>query len=111
MEGENQLPRYDDWLRLNAANRRVFRLFLHHHRAQEAATSERWHPLSYLELVRVFRSVYGKLRHRAGFQFLRFYLAGVLQDICGWPGEFDPRYVDPYAVASYLKAIEKGRQS
>jgi hypothetical protein len=54
---------------------------------------------------RIFRAVYGGLRDKPGFHFLRFYLAGVLQDICGWPRKITADAPDPYAVASYLKAV------
>lgn len=108
LEGEGQLQRYDDWLRSNAADREVFRLFLHPDHREPETANEDWLTLSYLELVRIFRPVYGKLRHKPGFQFLRFYLAGVLQDICGWPAEFNTQCIDSYAVASYLKAVHEG---
>jgi hypothetical protein len=55
--------------------------------------------------VQIFRKVYPKLKHAPGFHFLRFYLAGVLQDICGWPKKLTADTPDPYAVASYLKTV------
>jgi hypothetical protein len=67
--------------------------------------SEEWESLSYLELVRIFRAVYNGLRHAPGFHFLRFYLAGVLQDVCRLPRNVGEDAADPYAVASYLKAV------
>jgi hypothetical protein len=65
--------------------------------------------LSFLELVRTFRVVYGGLRDAPGFHFLRFYLAGVLQDVCQWPRNIAEGAADPYAVASYLKTVHESR--
>ena len=73
-------------------------------RAAETGEEE-WESLSYPELVRVFRTVYGELRHRPGFHFLRFYLAGVLQDICHFPRNIGEDAAEPYAVAAYLKTV------
>ena len=63
--------------------------------------------LSYLDLVQIFRTVYGGLRHAPGFHFLKFYLASPLQDICHWPPPHkdDEDVADPYAVASYLRIV------
>jgi hypothetical protein len=106
-EGEDQLLKYERWLRSNAASRDAFRVFLTPDgRAPETGD---WGPLSFLELVQIFRAVYGGLRHAPGFHFLRFYLAGVLRDICGWPQEITADAADPYAVASYLKAVHESR--
>jgi hypothetical protein len=104
-EGEEQLQKYDTWLRSNAAGRDVYRIFLTPDRRPAETGAEEWTVLSYLQLVRIFRAVYGRLRHKHGFHFLRFYLAGVLQDICGWPREVTPKVTDPYAVVSYLKTV------
>lgn len=112
-EGEDQIQKYDAWLKSNAAGREVFRVFLTpdgrppeptpDRRAPETG-AEKWEPLSYLGLVRTFREVYGGLRHTPGFHFLRFYLAGVLQDVCRLPRNIGFA-ADPYKVASYLNAV------
>jgi hypothetical protein len=107
-EGEDQLQKYEAWLRSHAADRQVFRVFLTPEGRLPQSGAEEWEPLSYLELVQTFRSVYGALRHAPGFHFLRFYLAGVLQDVCHCPcvGEDG---ADPYAVAAYLKTVHESR--
>jgi len=56
------------------------------------------------------QEVYGELRDKQGFHFLRYYLAGVLQDVCGWPREVTKDTPDPYAVVSYLKAVCNSRE-
>jgi hypothetical protein len=108
-EGEGQLPKYEKWLRSNAAGREDFRIFLTPDgRAPETGVEE-WESLSFLKMVEIFRAVYGGLRHAPGFHFLRFYLAGVLQDVCGLSCNVRKDSDDPYAVASYLKTVEKSR--
>jgi hypothetical protein len=103
-EGEEQLQKYETWLRsTNAAGREMFRVFLTPDGRAPETGIEEWESLSYLELVRIFRAVYGGLRHKPGFHFLRFYLAGVLQDVCHWPRNVAEDAADPYAVASYLR--------
>jgi hypothetical protein len=104
-EGEAQLQKYEEWLQSNAAGRQVFRVFLTPEGRAPDTGAEEWEPLSYSELVRTFRAVYGGLRHAPGFHFLRFYLAGVLQDVCHWPRNVGEDAPDPYAIASYLKSV------
>jgi hypothetical protein len=104
-EGEDQLQKYEAWLRSNAADRDVFRVFLTPDGRAPGTSAEEWESLSFPELVRIIRAIYGGLRQAPGFHFLRFYLAGVLQDICSWPREVTADAPDPYAVASYLKTV------
>jgi PD-(D/E)XK nuclease superfamily len=104
-EGGGQLDKYDDWLHSHCAGRRVFRVFLTPDGRAPETGAEEWEPLSFLELVRILRGVYAALRHAPGFHFLRFYLAGVLQDVCRLPRIVGEDAADPYAVASYLKTV------
>ena len=106
-EGEDQLQMYDAWLQSNAAEGEVFRVFLTPDGRAPETSAKEWQVLSYLELVRIFRAVYNELRHAQGFHFLRFYLAGVLQDVCGLPRNIQENAADPYAVASYLKTVHE----
>lgn len=114
-EGEGQLAKYGKWLDSYAHKRQVdhvIRSYPSNRLAMQESTYARkrqvdhvirvlltpdgrtgesgadgWQPLSFLELVRVFRNVYEELRDAPGFHFLRFYLAGVLQDVCRWRPE------------------------
>ncbi len=104
-EGEGQLDKYDEWLDAHAAGRETYRVFLTPDGRPPESGCDEWKALSFLQLVQIFRTVYGRLRHAPGFHFLRFYLAGVLQDICGWPRNVGGNAADPYAVASYLKTV------
>jgi hypothetical protein len=117
-EGEDQLLKYEAWLRSRAAGRALFRVFLTPKGRPPETGSEGWEPMSFLNLVQVFRNVYGKLRLAPGFHFLKFYLAGVLQDVCRLLPYQDVRRLfryagdrstDPYAVASYLKTVHDSR--
>lgn len=104
-EGEGQLNKYEEWFRSHAADREKYRVFLTPDGRAPETGAEEWESLSFLELVRIFRAVYGGLRHAPGFHFLRFYLAGVVQDVCGLPLNVGEDAADPYAVASYLKTV------
>jgi hypothetical protein len=104
-EGEGQLVKYDNWCRVHAAGRECYRVFLTPEGHAPDTGVEEWESLSYLDLVRIFRGVYDSLRAAPGFHFLRFYLAGVIQDICRWPKDVTDSAADPYAVASYLKTL------
>jgi hypothetical protein len=108
-EEEGQLDNYDDWLRSHAADHEIYRVFLTPDGRAPDTGAEEWEPLSFLELVQSFRGVYDGLRLMPGFHFLRFYLAGVLQDVCLLPRNLGVDAADPYAVASYLKTVRDSR--
>ena len=104
-ESDGQLGKYDDWLDIHAADHEIFRIFLSPDgRAPETSEME-WQALSYLELMLSFRTVYDKLRDKAGFHFLKFYMAGVFQDVCRIPCVEIGEAADPYPVADYLKSV------
>lgn len=105
-EGQDQLRRYENWLQSYAVAPDRFRIFLTPNGDAPEFPEDDWVPLSYSQLVRVFRSAYDELRDTAGFHFLRFYLAGVLQDVCHWPRELRGPVADPYAVADYLRTLD-----
>ena len=107
-ESEGQLGKYDDWLKIHAPNRELYRVFLTPNGRITDSSNAEWTPLSFLELVRIFRAVYGGLRNAPGFHFLRFYLAGVLQDVCRFPRAIEDAS-DPYSVASYLKTVDEAQ--
>lgn len=104
-EGEDQLQRYDAWIRSRAAGRDHLKLFLTTDGRQPESAGDTWQCLSFFELVGIFREAYTELRNAPGFHFLRFYLAGVLQDVCGVTANVGSDIDDPYAAAAYLKAV------
>jgi hypothetical protein len=109
-EGKGQLGSYDEWIHSHAAGRRMFRVFLTPNGDPPESGSEEWEPLRFLELVQVFQKVYYKLKSKPGFHFLRFYLAGVLQDICGWPRKVTADGPDPYTIVAYLKSVRTAQR-
>ncbi len=108
-EGEGQLDKYDEWLASHADGREIYLVFLTADGRESETGCDEWKPWSFLKLVQVFRQVYPHLATARGFHFLRFYLAGVLQDICGWPRHVTADAPDPYAIASYLNAVHASR--
>jgi hypothetical protein len=111
-EGDNQLERYDEWINAHSAGREVFRVFLTPSGRGSGAEGTDWLPMSYLDLVRVFRKQYPQLRDRHGFHFLRYYLTGFLKDICRWnvPVAVPDTCDDPYGMVSYLKTVHSSNR-
>lgn len=106
-EGEGQLPKYDRWLAKYARGRQVLRVFLTADGRLPEDGSDEWEALSFLNLVQILREPYAGLRGTAGFEFLRLYLAGVLQDICHFPAMHAEKTGDPYSLAAYLKTVHE----
>lgn len=102
-EGEGQLAKYDDWLRAYAQKREVLRVLLTPDARGADSAAEAWQKMSWLDLVQIFRGVYDNLREAPGYHFLRYYLAGVLRDVCGWRLAVTESCADPYALRDYLK--------
>ena len=69
--------------------------------------ADEWKSLSFLKLVQIVRNPYATLTGTAGFDFLRLYLAGVLQDICRFPAMHAENAADPYSVVAYLKTVHE----
>lgn len=107
-EGELQLAKYDKWIRKFGRGRDVFRLFLTAEGRDPETSDEDWTPMSFLQLARIFRMSYKDLEGLPGHQFLRYYLTGVLKDICHWslPVQDTESSSDPYGFAEYLKTVD-----
>ena len=71
--------------RAHAEGRETYRIFLTPDGRKPESGCDEWKAFRFLKLVQIFRKVYGGLRNAPGFHFLRFYLAGVLQDVCRLP--------------------------
>jgi hypothetical protein len=106
-EGERQLDRYDRWIDAHRGNRAIFRVYLTPEGRRAESEGTDWTPLSFLDLVRVFRGPYIRLRQKPGFHFLRYYLTGILMDICRWelPVGAPESCEDPYGFVDYLKTV------
>jgi len=105
LEGENQLSRYEDSLDRRRADEEVFPIFLTPTARQSETARKDWTLLSFQDLVGIFRLAADDLQHAPGYHFLRFYLAGVLRDVCLWPIPFRKDCGDPYSVLAYLKLV------
>jgi PD-(D/E)XK nuclease superfamily protein len=107
-EGERQLARYDEWIEAHAGNRRALRVFLTPDARASATACEEWTALSFLRLACILRGAFKDLQDKPGYHFLRFYLTGVLKDICRWSIPVgDPDHcADPYGVVEYLKTVQ-----
>lgn len=106
-EGEGQLLKYDRWLDKYGRGKHLLRVFLTADGRLPEDGSDEWKALSFLELVQIFRKPFASLRGTAGFEFLRMYLAGVLQDICRFPAIHAENSSDPYSLIAYLKTVHE----
>lgn len=111
-EGDGQLESYDRWIEAQQGNRHPIKVFLTPEGRPPEAAVTGWVSLSFLELVRIFRNPYSQLRDRPGFHLLRFYLTGILKDICRWklPVEVTGCCDDIYGVVDYLKIVRSSSQ-
>jgi hypothetical protein len=104
-EGEDQLARYDEWIERRTPADHTLRVFLTEDGREAQTSSEGWQCLSFLELATVFRRAASELRERPGYHFLRYYLTGVLRDVCGVPVPVSASAPNPYAAVEYLRSV------
>jgi len=104
-EGFNQLDDYDEWLSAHAPNEQIHRVFLTPDGRRAMTGSDKWMCLSFLTLACVFRQAFETLKNTAGFHFLRFYVTGILREVCGWklPIPEPLECADPYSYVEYLR--------
>lgn len=103
-ESEEQLSQYDDWLNRHAQQAEVLRVLLTPDGREPRTNSAKWQTLKFAELASVFRHVSG-LQDTPGYHFLRYYLTGVLREICGYPASISPESESPYTLVDYLKSV------
>lgn len=106
-EGDEQLAQYDKWIAKNAHSTNVLRVFLTPDGRKNQTGSEMWQELSFADLTRVFRLASG-LHDKPGYHFLRYYLTGVLRDICKLSIPVGAHCEDPYTIADYLQYEMEG---
>ena len=102
-EGEEQLSRYDYWLK-QYSEPEIHRVFLTPNGREPRTSSSQWYALSFVELASVFGRVPG-LQGTPGYHFLRYYLTGVLRDICGLPVPLTSDCKNPYLAVDYLRSV------
>lgn len=103
-EGEEQLSVYDDGLAFYPQPAEVLRVFVTPEGREPRTRSAEWKTLSFLDLASVFRRATG-LQDRPGYHFLRYYLTGVLRDVCGLPVPISSDCENPYAAVDYLQSV------
>jgi hypothetical protein len=103
-EGEEQLSQYDAWLGRYAHATEVLRVFLTPDGRSAQSAQAAWQPLSFLDLASVLCRVSG-LHDKPGYHFLRYYLTGVLRDICELPVPITADCRDPYTAVDYLQKM------
>lgn len=103
-EGKEQLSLYDDWDERGSQSAEVLRVFLTPDGRKPDTSSAHWQPLKFFDLACAFRRVSG-LQDNPGYHFLRYYLTGVLRDVCGLPVPISPECKNPYVAVDYLKSV------
>jgi len=108
-EGKGQLDRYDEWLKKQkyTSETEILRVFLSIHGQKRKTKLSEWQGLSFSGLAGIFRGV-SNLQDKPGYHFLRYYLAGVLRDICGFPvpmPEKSESCENPYELNYYLRLV------
>jgi hypothetical protein len=106
--GSRQLERYDKEIDTwredhNVRRKDVHRILLTTHHTLPDGTGKDWIPLSFVELARLFVTTSQSLRHEAGYEFFRLYLAGVLKNILDLPIGRDKVQKDPYRLLEFLR--------
>lgn len=111
-ESEDQLCEYDRWIKKRDYER-ITRIFLTPDgRPAETSDEDEWKPLSFLELAGIFRTALFTLdKTGEGYHFLRYYLTGILKDICRWQLPINPEKTpDPYGFLAYVREVSKSTQ-
>jgi len=103
-EGEEQLSLYDAWLEHCPQPAQVLRVFLTPEGRQPKTSSAEWQVLSFVKLASIFRRA-GGLQDRPGYHFLRYYLTGVLRDVCRLPVPISSNCENPYRAVDYLQSV------
>ena len=101
-ESEEQLLLYDAWLEKHPVANTLRVLLTPHEKRRTNSTD--WQTLTFVELASVLRRVPG-LQDRPGYHFLRYYLTGVLRDVCKMSFDTSSDCTNPYATVDYLKAV------
>lgn len=107
-ESKEQLARYDAAMMLDGDGANVLRVFLTRDgRQPETHEDVEWQSMAFLELAEVFGRELANLKDRHGYHFLRYYLAGVLRDICEVSVDLSEHCRNPYAAVDYLRTVRR----
>ena len=103
LEGKDQLSDYEDWTEKQCPYGTRLHVYLTPDRRPPESGRGKWHQLSFQDLASTFRVQLNGLHDRPGYHFLRYYLSGVLQDICKWNVPIGDDCTDPYSLLDYLE--------
>ena len=105
-KAKEQFSQYDQWLNDQTADRDVIRVFLTSDGRSCRTSSAEWLPLSFANLAGVFRKEILALRDKPGYHFLRYYLTGVLRNVCRQlPVPIEENCNNPYLANDYLEKV------
>jgi hypothetical protein len=109
-EQPNQLERYEQWVDARHPDALFVRVFLTPDGRPAESGSGNWKAMSFLSLACALRRAYGMLsEENPGYHYLRFFITGVLSDICGWrlPLPRAHACLDPYGYLEYLRTVHE----
>jgi hypothetical protein len=109
--GERQLLDYAQWVQENHGDREAILVFLTADGRASEEEDGKWHALSFADLVMILRDGMEELREMQGYHYLRYYLAGVLRDVCRWPIPLDKDKVNPHLLLEYLAKVKRPEKS
>lgn len=102
-KSDDQLSRYDEWLNSHHSDTELLRVFLTQDARASKTHTNNWQPLSFSKMAGIFWHVSG-LQDCQGYHFLRYYLTGVLREICDTQNPMESIDTDPYTAINYLRA-------
>jgi len=104
-EGHEQLAVYDRWLRKHPGAGKVLRVFLTLEGREPKTALNPWQSLRFVDLASTLNHAASGLKELPGYHFLRYYLTGVLRDVCGAPVPIRKDSENPYAAVEYLGSV------
>ena len=108
-EGPAQLKRYDKEIKRwgdKNPDARAFRVFLTPKGDPATTSKENWCKLSFLKLANLLWKRRDWLKEKAGFYFLRYYIAGILADVLHYTiGEEEFEKQEPLEALRVLKVM------
>jgi hypothetical protein len=105
-----QLERYERWVETRHPNAYFLPVFLTPEGKPPETAAGDWMCVSFRSLACSLRRAYSKLDEESpGFHFLRYFVAGILMDVCGWRLPLPPatECTDPYGYLDYLRTVHE----
>jgi PD-(D/E)XK nuclease superfamily len=111
-ESDSQLEGYEEWAKANYPTAQVYHVFLTPDGRLPESGSDAWKSASFITLASVLRRNFERLKELPGYHFLRFYVSGVLKDICDWklPVPDAETCADPYGYVEYMRKVTNNKE-